>query len=50
MRATSDLDPDAATDPYKLPSHRLSVRPAIDVDKALRLAGETEDDETVHKR
>ena len=35
--------------PYMLPSHRLGVRPGIDLDKALRLAGELEDDETVRK-
>jgi len=35
--------------PYTLPSRRLGVRPGIDLDKALRLAGEVEDDEIVRK-
>lgn len=35
--------------PYTLPTRRLGVRPGIDLDKALRLAGELEDDETVRK-
>ncbi len=30
-------------------SRRLGVRPGIDLDKALRLAGQLEDDETVRK-
>ena len=44
------IDPQAAdTKPYKLPSRSLGVRPGIDVDKALRIAGELEDDEIVRK-
>lgn len=35
--------------PYTLPSRRLGVRPGIDLDQALRLAGELEDDEIVRK-
>ncbi|MBO0767402.1 MAG: hypothetical protein J2O48_01830 [Solirubrobacterales bacterium] len=35
--------------PYKLPSSRLGVRPGIDLNKALRLAGELEDEETLRK-
>lgn len=35
--------------PYRLPSRRLGVRPGIDIDKALRLAGQLEDDELVRK-
>jgi hypothetical protein len=35
--------------PYTLPSRRLGVRPGIDLDKSLRLAGELEDDEIVRK-
>jgi hypothetical protein len=35
--------------PYTLPSRRLGVRPGINLDKALRLAGELEDDEIVRK-
>ena len=34
---------------YTLPSRRLGVRPGIDLDKSLRLAGEIEDDEIVRK-
>jgi hypothetical protein len=34
---------------YQLPSRRLGVRPGIDLDKALRLAGQVEDDEIVRK-
>ncbi|MGZ4307019.1 MAG: DUF2191 domain-containing protein [Solirubrobacteraceae bacterium] len=45
------IQPDAGGDapPYRLPARRLGVRPGIDLDKALRLAGELEDDETVRK-
>jgi hypothetical protein len=43
-----DADADSAP-PYTLPSRRLGVRPGIDLDKALRLAGELEDDEIVRK-
>lgn len=35
--------------PYTLRSRRLGVRPGIDLDKSLRLAGEFEDDEIVRK-
>jgi hypothetical protein len=38
-----------AVESYKLPSRPLGVRPGIDLDKALRLAGEIEDDEIVRK-
>lgn len=34
---------------YRLPTRALGLRPGIDLDKALRLAGELEDDETVRK-
>lgn len=37
------------TEPYRLPSRRLGVRPGVNLDKALRLAGELEDDEVVRK-
>jgi len=39
----------AAAPPYTLPSRPLGVRPGIDLDKSLRLAGELEDDEIVRK-
>jgi hypothetical protein len=35
--------------PYRLPTRRLGLRPGVDLDKALRLAGELEDDEVVRK-
>ncbi len=35
--------------PYVLPSRRLGLRPGVDVDKALALAGELEDEETLRK-
>ncbi len=39
--------PDAAA--YRVPTRRLGLRSGIDLDKAMRLAGELEDDETVRK-
>ena len=33
--------------PYRLPARRLGLRPGIDLDKALHLAGALEDEETV---
>lgn len=35
--------------PYRVQTRRLGVRPAVDLDKALRLAGELEDAETLRK-
>jgi len=35
--------------PYKLPPHRLDLRPGVNLDKALELAGELEDAETRRK-
>lgn len=35
--------------PYVLPSRRLGLRPGINVDKALALASELEDEEIVRK-
>jgi hypothetical protein len=45
------LAPDAAsaTRPYALPSRRLDLRPGVDLEHALRLAGELEDAETIRK-
>lgn len=34
---------------YRLRARRLGLRPGIDLDKALRLAAELEDEETVRK-
>jgi len=39
----------AASRPYRLRTRRLGVRPGVDLDRALRLAGELEDAETVRK-
>lgn len=38
-----------AAPPYVLPSRRLGLRPGINVDKALALASELEDEEIVRK-
>jgi hypothetical protein len=35
--------------PYVLPTRRLGLRPGINVDKALALSGELEDEEIVRK-
>jgi hypothetical protein len=35
--------------PYRVRSRRLEARPGVDLDKALRLAGELEDAETMRK-
>ncbi len=35
--------------PYRVPARRLGVKPGIDLDKALRIAGEMEDAETLRK-
>jgi hypothetical protein len=45
------LHPAAGGEPrsYVLPSRRLGLRPGINVDKALALAGELEDEETLRK-
>jgi len=39
----------AATRPYRLEARPMRLRPGIDLDKALRLAGELEDAETIRK-
>jgi hypothetical protein len=44
IRPSRDRD-----DAYTLPTRALGVRPGIDLDKALRLAAEIEDDEIVRK-
>jgi hypothetical protein len=38
-----------AARPYRLPARRMGLRPGIELDKALRLAAELEDAETVRK-
>ena len=35
--------------PYRTPARALGLRAGVNLDKALQLAGELEDDETVHK-
>jgi hypothetical protein len=35
--------------PYRLASRRLELRPGVDLEHALRLAGELEDAETIRK-
>lgn len=35
--------------PYRVPARALGLRPGIDLDQALQLAGKLEDEETVHK-
>lgn len=39
----------ATSEPYRVPTHNLGARPGVDLDKALRLAGELEDAETMRK-
>ncbi len=48
LRAGLRPDP-AAAPPYRLPTRRLGVRPGIDLDRALSLAGESEDEEILRK-
>ena len=45
------LDParEAADEPYRLPTKRLGARPELNLDKALALAGELEDEEIARK-
>jgi hypothetical protein len=39
----------AGTKPYRLPTRRMGVQPEVDLDKALALAGQLEDTETMRK-
>jgi hypothetical protein len=39
----------APSRPYRVPTRQLGVRPGINLDKALQLAGELEDAETMRK-
>jgi hypothetical protein len=44
------LGPDSrAVRRYRMPARRMGVRPGVDLDRALRLAGELEDGEIVRK-
>lgn len=38
-----------SSDPYVLPTRRLGIRPGVNVDKALALAGQVEDEEIARK-
>lgn len=42
-------DETGAARPYEVPTHSLGLRPGIDLDKALQLAGELEDAEIVRR-
>ena len=35
--------------PFRMPTRRLGLRPGVDVDRALRLAADLEDEEVVRK-
>jgi hypothetical protein len=39
----------AAAEPYRVPTRPLGLRPGVDLDKALALAGDVEDAEIVRK-
>lgn len=44
------LTPESASArPYEIPSRPMGLRPGISLDKALQLAGELEDEETIRK-
>lgn len=49
LRAAAHPGSGAAPARYSLPTRRLGIRPAVDVDKALALAGRLEDDEIARK-
>jgi hypothetical protein len=46
-RGLSDRDP--ASRPFVVEARPLGLRPGVDLDRALRLAGELEDEETARK-
>ena len=43
------LESEAPSQPYRMPTRRLGVKPGVDLDRALALAGELEDAETLRK-
>jgi hypothetical protein len=45
----SGLGSSARRRPYRVPARRMGVRPEVDLDKALALAGQLEDAETLRK-
>ena len=49
LRRGFDAGSSRSRRPYRLASRRLGLRPGIDLDHALRLAGEFEDVETIRK-
>lgn len=49
LRAGTRATQGSGAAPYRLPTRRLGIRPGIDVDKALALAGELEDEELSRK-
>jgi hypothetical protein len=49
LRAALHPSANGEARPYALPSRRLGLRPGINVDKALALAGELEDEEILRK-
>lgn len=49
LRAGLRPAPAGEVPPYTLPSRRLGLRPGVNVDKALALAGELEDEEILRK-
>lgn len=42
-------NPTKTSKPYRLPTRRLGLRAGVDLDKALRLSGELEDEHTLRK-
>jgi hypothetical protein len=49
LRAGLHPAPHGEARPYVLPSRRLGLRPGVNVDKALALAGDLEDEEILRK-
>lgn len=49
LRAGTRAERGAGAAPYRLPTRRLGIRPGVDVDKALALAGDLEDQEIARK-
>lgn len=47
VRAGLQSAPDAR--PYEVPTRRMGVRPHVDLDRALRLADDLDDDEVLRK-
>lgn len=43
------LEREAPSQPYRVPTRKLGVKPGVDLDRALALASELEDAETVRK-